>query len=632
MNANNRKAVAAAALVVLLAIGAVYGNALQGRFVFDDHTLVLTQGNLREPAAFPSIFWSKKFDRVKYRPLRTASYWLDYRLFGLDPRGYHLSNLLLHAAASLAAFLVALRLLPFRAALLAALLFAVHPIQTESVTYISGRRDLLSGLFVLLGFYAFLRYRDDGGRRWLGAAGLAYLLGLLSKEMAVTLPLLFLAYDAVRGADQRGFLRSAVTALRRDWWLYLTPALAGLAFGVYTVTVTHASRQTEYYGGGLGMTVLTAARIIVHYLKLLLFPATLNADYSYNAFPVTSSWTDPRAWLALVVLTLLAAGLIRLLPSRPVAALGGLWFFVTLLPVSQLIPHHELMAEHYLYIPSFGLFLAAGAMLVTLMEKGRQAAAVTGACLLALLLLGARTVVRNRDWKDDLTLWTKTVSTAPGAARARDNLGRAYLRRALNEQAEKELAEAVRIKPEEPRYHDNLGLAYLRLGKLAEAEAQLREALRGSPRLVSGRMNLGLTLFDQRRFEEAEAEFREALRIRPTVAMAWDYLGRIRMQAGRPDEAETLFRTALQHEPNNPELLWRLATIQFEQGRFGEAEERLRRALTLAPAHPRVRMLLAQTHLKTGRDREALAETEEALRLDPDSKEAQALLRRIHRR
>lgn len=554
------RAVTVGALVVFLAAGLVYWNALHGGFVFDDHSLVLMRGKLRNPEAVASIFWAKTSNRLSYRPLRTASYWLDYRLFGLDPWGYHLSNLLLHGAVTVAAFLMALRLLSFKAALFVALLFAVHPIQTESVTYISGRRDLLSGLFVLLGFYAFLRHRDEGGWRWLGVAALAYLLGLLSKEMAITLPLLCFTYDAVRQADQQGLLNGAVAALRRHWQLYLPPVAAGVAFSVYTVVLAHASRQTEFYGGGLDMTILTMARVFTHYLKLLLFPVTLSAEYSYNAFPVTTSWGDPSAWLAVMVLSLLVFGLVRLARTHPIASFGGLWFFVALLPVAQIIPHHEMMAEHYLYIPSFGLFLALGAVIGPWLEKGHVASPTAGICALVLVLLGTRTVVRNWDWKDDLTLWTTTVRTAPQAARARDNLGKAYIRRGLDEKAEQEFAEAVRIKPEEPHYHDNLGLAYLRRGKLTEAEGELRQALQGDPLLVSAHMNLGVTLFERHRFDEAEAQFREALQIKPTVAMAWDYLGRIRIQTGRPDEAAAMLQKAVRLDP-----------------RLNEAQELLRR-------------------------------------------------------
>lgn len=555
-----RASLAIGSLAVLVAILIVYSNALQTEFVFDDHTMIVTRQSLRDSGALPAIFTSRKLGGLAYRPLRMASYWLDYRLFGLDPMGYHLSNLLLHAATSVAALVVARRLLPFRAALFAALLFAVHPIQTESVTYISGRRDLLCGLFVLLGCYAFLRYRDQGGVRWLGFAGGAFLLGLLSKEMAVTLPLLLLAFDVVKAPEQ-GLWRRIIATLRRDWWLYLVPVGAGIAFGLYIVIGLHASRQAEYYGGSLAMTLLTTARVFVHYLKLLVFPATLTADYSYNAFPVTTSWADPNAWLALIILGLVLLGLIRLASTNHVAAFGGLWFFIALLPVAQLIPHHELMAEHYLYLPSFGLFLMIGALMAPLSQKGTGTALAHTACLLILALLGVRTLVRNQDWKDDLTLWTKTVQTAPEAARARDNLGRAYIRRGLDALAERQFEEAVRIKPDEPSFHDNLGLALFRQGKLADAESQLRTALQGNPQLVSAHMNLGLTLLKAGRVEEAEAEFHEALRIRPTVAMAWEYLGRIRLQAGRPQEARTMIEKAIQFDPSRRELQQLLSSL-----------------------------------------------------------------------
>jgi len=524
-------------LVLLLAVGAVYGNALQNGFVFDDHSLILMDARFRSLETLPRLFVGKLRGGLAYRPLRSLSFALDYALFALQPWGWHAFNILYHTLTSLFAFLIASRLLGhYRAALIVALLFALHPVQTDAVTYISGRRDLLSGLFFFFGFFAFLRYREAGTRGWLALAGAAYLLALLSKEMSVTLPVMFLAYDTIRNAEGRTLPQGLMPALGRGSRLYVPLIAVGSLFSAYVVLFAHAGERVGYYGGSLWLTIMTAARAFAHYVKLLAFPVTLSADYSYNAFPVSRSLGDPAAILALLLLGAILYGLLALRAELPMAAFGGLWFFIALLPVSHLIPHHELMAEHYLYVPSFGLFLALGAVLSRLPDTGRRATVAYAACLLALLLLGTRTVVRNRDWKDDLTLWTKTVKTVPHAARARDNLGKAYLRRGSDDLAEREFAEAVRIRPEDPRYRDHLGLAYLRLGKLAEAEHQLREALRGDPRLVSAHVNLGLSLYHGGRFDEAEAEFREALQIRGNLPMALDYLGRIRMQRGRADE------------------------------------------------------------------------------------------------
>jgi len=626
------KGAVAGGLLLLLAVGAVYSNALQNGFVFDDHNLVLLDARFRSPDTFTQLFIGKVRGGLAYRPIRSLSYALDYALFGLRPAGWHAFNIFYHLLNSLLAFLVAIRLLGhLKGALFVALLFALHPVQADAVTYISGRRDLLSGLFFFIGFLAFLQYREREGKKWFALAGAAYLLALLSKEMSVTLPLVFLAYDTIRNAEKRTVWQGLRLALARGYRLYTPLITVGGLFGAYVLLFAHASRQMAYYGGSPLLTILTTARAFAHYVKLLAFPATLSADYSFNGFPATRSLADPAAFLALLVLGAILYGLVALKAELPMAAFGGLWFFIVLLPVSQLIPHHELMAEHYLYIPSFGLFLAAGAVLARHVAKGRRTGPAYAACALALLLLGARTNVRNQDWKDDLTLWTKTAQTVPQSARARANLGKAYIRRGLDGLAEQEFAEAVRIQPEEPQYRDNLGLAHLRLGRLAEAELELREALRADPSLVSGHMNLGLTLYQTRRFEEAKREFREALQIRPNVAMAWYYLGRIQMQGGRVDTAEPLFQAALRLEPHSPELLRQLAAIHLEQGRLGEAEREARKAASLAPSEPPIRLLLAKLHDKAGRGPEAIAEAEAALRLDPNLEEARVLLRKLRR-
>ncbi len=577
-------------LLLSVIVGVVYLNTLGNGFVFDDAHLIGLDRAVSDPwRLFPKVargtWW------LGYRPLRTASYALDYALFGRDPLGFHLSNLIYHTLSGLFAYLIAARLLrQHLPALFVAILFLVHPVQTDSITYLSGRRDVLFGLFYLLGFFAFLRYRDTRLRRHLGLAVLAYLLSLSAKEMAVTLPLVCLTYDLMwtdRAPGSRpsvwiGLWERLKAVWRRDPLLYLAMGVFALLYVLHFGFLFKPTYRGGYYGDSFALTMLTVARILAHYLKLLVFPRTLNADYSYNAFPITPSLTHWPSLAAVLLLALLVVLLLRLAPTHRPASFGGFWFFLTLLPVTHIIPHHELMAEHYLYIPSFGVFLAAGyAVEETLARNWVSSRTLYPVLTLVVLLLSLRTMVRNRDWKDDITLWRKTVETAPMAARARANLGKAFLRRDLDNLGRQELEAAIRIKPDIASYHDDLGLAYLRLGRLAEAERELKEALRLNRTLVSANINLAFTYMAQRRKPEAVAPLLEALKLRPGDQTAMAQLALLYMELGRLNEAEQQLLQLAKARPKDPKLYKALGTVYQRKGQADLAKAALEKAAHL---------------------------------------------------
>jgi Flp pilus assembly protein TadD len=591
-------------LILAGVVGVVYLNTLTNGFVFDDPHLVGIDPAVRNPSSlFPKI--AKGTWWLGYRPLRTASYALDYALFGRDPLGFHLSNLVYHTLSGLLAYLIAVRLLAQHLpALFVALLFLVHPIQTDAVSYISGRRDILFGLFYLLGFFAFLRYRDTRLKRFLGLAVMAYLLSLSSKEMAATLPLLCFTYDLVwtgrptggRALGWRRAWQSLQAVFQRDPVLYPAMGVLALLYILHFGFLYRPTVRLTYYGDSFALTMLTVARILVHYLKLLLFPRTLNADYSYDAFPITPSLTHWPSLAALLFLALLVVLLVRLAPAHRLSSFGGAWFFLTLLPVMHIIPHHELMAEHYLYIPSFGVFLAAGyAVEVTLVRNWVSPRILYPVLTLVVLLLSLRTMVRNRDWKDDITLWTKTVETAPMAARARANLGKAHLRRDLDDPGRQELEAAISIKPDVASYHDDLGLAYFRLGRLAEAERELKEALRLNLNLVSANINLAYTYIRQGRKAEAVSPLLEALRIRPGEQTAMAQLSLLYIELGRLDEAEQQLLGLAKIRPKDPKLYLALGSVYKRKGKPDLAKAALEKAARYgggSPAgHPRQKQM-----------------------------------------
>lgn len=575
--------------MVVVATAAVYYNSLGNEFLFDDLQTIVELKTTEGYGAFAGLLQLLK-GRPAYRPIRTASYAFDYALSGLDPWGYHVANIAYHALSAIFVFLIGGMVFErVRPALIASLLFAVHPIQTDAVTYLSGRRDVLSGLFVLMGFTMFLRYRRTGRARDLAMVLLLCPLAFFSKESGIVLPLLCLGYDivarirvsarAVGGRLVRDLWAAFVGAVRQTPLLYLPFAVMGAGMAYYVVFVVRGTWQRTYHGGSLWYTLLTEARVVTHYLKLLIFPVTLNADYSFNAFPVTTSWTDPHALASIAILLVLGYGLLRCLEHRPLATFGGAWFALALLPVSQIVPHHEMMAEHYLYVPSVGFFLLVVALADPLLERPRLKPVLYAAGVAALLLLSLRTVWRNADWKDEVTFWSKTVQVAPQAARARNNLAAAYIRRGRPALAEEQLEAALRIRPDFAMAHANLGKIYMDRYELARAEDELTTALRLKQDETIPRLWLGAVYAREGKMAEAEQQFRLALPRRVYAAYAYNNLGAVFAKSGRTAEAETAFREALRRMPDLGEARENLARLSRLHGLPDQAGEPVKRVV-----------------------------------------------------
>jgi tetratricopeptide (TPR) repeat protein len=493
----------ALAAVVLV----TYANALRNQFVFDDHLLIVDNRSVRMPlgAGWPD---------AGYRPLRTLSYRLDYAIGGLDPWIFHLSNVLYHAVTVLlvcAAVRATGASLPAAAA--GALVFAVHPVQTEAVAYASGRRDVLCGLLYTAGFLAYLRHRRRGGVPWLVATAGAYALAILAKEMAVTLPLVCLVFDRWSGRRARaGFAREAAAAPApgRRLWIAGVAAAGGVAFALaYHERLARVLASTPWHGGSAGANFATVARVWAHYALLVLWPARLAADYSHGGFPVSAGLLEPRVAASVALLALVAAAAARSWRAGGLAGLGAAWCAVTLLPVSHVIPYRELLAEHYLYLPMVGVALVVAGLVDALAARlpARRPAIACGV-LVVVAALAARTVVRNRDWRDGVSLWSATVAAVPGNVRAHFNLGQARFARGELAEAERAWLAAAALAPEAAATQRALAALYYRLGDSERARARVKAALRrerGDPEalalagwiaLASGRPRRALAYFD----------------------------------------------------------------------------------------------------------------------------------------
>jgi protein O-mannosyl-transferase len=540
-----------------IALGAVaYVNSLHNPFVYDDRGTVVENPSL---ADLGNLHWILIYS--PFRPLVNLSYALDHHWWGVDPLGYHLTNVALHALNvalffGLAAALASDRTAwgprrqtagplpsPHLAAFAAAALLAVHPVMTEAVGYASGRPEVLCGTFVLLAVWCAHRGMKQDSQRWLFASLVPLVFGLASREVAAMVPFLLLA------ADRLLRLGSEAGRRLRQWTFHLPLVLLVLAGGAYRL---HSFLTVESQGlpRSLASNALTELVIFWRYLLLVLFP--LSQSVVHPAQRIATPW-HPAVLAAGAALAAAAAATWALRRRFPLATLALLWFPLFLLP-SSLIPLLELMAEHRVYVASCGLFLLGGlgfARLAAAAADRRGVRALCHAALAALLavLLGA-TVLRNRVWADPVSLWRDATEKAP-----------------LTWAPFHELGDALRDR-----------------GDCAAAISVYRRAVELLPAENRTRMNLGICLAETRRFAEARQVFEEALREDPTSAQAQTNLGRLALLAGHPEEARQRYLQALRWDPRN--LVAKLNLALLLETRDGNPAAALRLCGEVLAEHP----------------------------------------------
>lgn len=612
-----------AALVIIVV--AVFANSLPNGFVFDDVDLVVRDGRIRSLSNF-GVFLGDS-----YRPIRTVSYALDYAIWGLNPAGFRFTNIVVHALNVLLTLWVARRLTGGAriASFAATAFFAVHPVQSESVAYISGRRDVLFALFFLAGFFAYVKFRESESRaratRWLVATGACFGLSLMSKEMAASFPFVCVLWDFARatetGSDgSRPALWTAVArTIRKGAPLYIAGFIALAGFAYYTLFVRSATTRigdagVTYWGGSFLTNLLTVPLTYAHYARLATWPSHLAAQY-YGAFDPATGFADGRVFPAIVFLVGTAAlGLWLLVrSSHRVAGFGLLWFLVTLLPASQILPHHEIVADHYLYLPIAG----AGFVLADIVQSiGRMKlsdGARAGLLSILVILVSAfalRTVVRNADWKDDATLWEATYATVPTSPRAAYNYGLVLTNRGEHERAIPFYRQAIDEDPTFISSYFNLASTYAGLGRFDEARDVYARALGGDIDAAARQWHMTP----------------DALRALYETEMAM-----LDVSAGRPADARRTLEGVLARTPNLIRAQESYSSLLQTSGETATTIEALRVRLASVPDDNASRLVLGQLLWKSGRVEDARTVFAEALERDPGSAVANFALARYAR-
>jgi tetratricopeptide (TPR) repeat protein len=662
-------------LLLVLAGAVVYANSFGREIIWDDQELPAQAQTLREPAQWLRVFSSNEAGsatagaegRLLYRPLTWLSHLIDLRLWGDRVRGYHITNLLLHLLSTLLVYAIGLSLLGSWAdrgavpgkgsrwpAWLAALLFAIHPIHTEAVTWINGRADLLSTCFYLLSFWLYLFYRRREQLWVLLISLLAFLLALLSKEVAITLPLaiaLFvLCFDpSPWRAPFRQLGRSRAVKAIVEALPYL--AVAVLYLTLRLVVFGRVFGTADRTAGGLPL----AAQVVALYLRLLVLPYPLKALRPLSDLQAISG---VGAWLALVAVGIVLLLGVAALHRWRLLGFAVLLFFVTVLPVSGLFSAGDYAAERFLYLPSVAVCLAAGVLLAWLWQRQRT---VTLALILVIALPWAvLTLSRNSIWRDGLTFWSKTVQDSPSSAAAHSHLGLVYLNQGKAAQAMAELSRAVELDPEDGDAQNslgigyysqgqldlaetaflkavglspapavayyNLGAAYGAQGKSDEAIAAYQKSLEINPRSTAARVNLGFLFAGLERWEEAQAQFQGALEVDPGLVVAHNGLAQILFQQGQSAGAIAEYQAALRIDPQSVDAMNGLGLVYLNTGQTEQAAALFEQALELAPNYAAAHFNLALAYHDAGQDDKAIKELQAVLELQPDNQEAQQLM------
>ncbi|MBT3297178.1 MAG: tetratricopeptide repeat protein [Verrucomicrobia bacterium] len=666
-------------LLLILAGVLAYWNSFDGVFVYDDIESIRDNPHIRvlwplsEAMSLP--LWNTAFT-VDGRPLLSLSFALNHALFGPEPWGYHLVNLVIHIAAGLLLFGIVRRTLAlsrFREryarsgiwlALATALIWLVHPLQTGSVTYIVQRAESLMGMLFLLTMYCAIRgFTGEKSGRWYIAAVLACACGTGVKEIIFAAPLLVLLYDYIftdglalpaKAGQAASLPRSAGRGLQRAVPVArarLPSVLSSKArrateeasearrmgrargrfyaalFATWSITFAIKylgwSGATSYFAGISPLRyALTQPLVLLHYLRLVVWPDPLVLAYGW---PLEDQW--PRIVFPGLVIVGMLAVMLRGIWKRRWYGFVLAWFFLILAPTSSIAPMRQAIFEHRIY-----LSLAAVVMLAVVggehairrlcaAPKQRVVLGV-GLALALVIVLGCRTHARNRDYRDDVGFWQDNVAHRPLHPLAHLNLGCAVEASGRPLEAIPHFREALRLKPDYAEAHYNWGVALDAAGRTQEALDHYQQALQLKPDYAQAHNNLGNALLVAGHPREAAGHCREALRLRPGMPKAYNNLGNALLALNRPQEAIAHYREALRLDPGNAEAHYNWGIALDAVGQPREAMEHYQEAVQMDPNLADARYNLGNALLALGHHREASEHYRQVVQLKPDHAEA----------
>jgi len=594
--------------LIVLVTFLVYSNTFKNEFVYEDHSQIVNNNFIKDWKYIPTIFkldvrsaTAYPFKGSYYRPLFLLSFIFDYSLWHLNPVGYHLTNLLIYIVTSVLIYILINYISKSGiTALLTTLFFVVHPVHTEVVTYISGRDYLLSFLFYLLAFLLYIIHiKPAKPKRFfcLFFSLFFFFLALLSKEMAITLPFILLLYD-FHFIDKK-YPEKFISRVKKNYLLYFIVIGLYLILRVSVLGKVTFQSSLPYPGGTFYTAFLTMSRVFFHYIKLLIFPLHLSIEY---VFPLSKSFfSKPSPIFSVFILFACVLTAFKVRKFSNVISFSIFYFFIVLLPVSQIIPTPIFIADRYLYFPSLGFCFLISTGIVRVYNLSeinfiKKAIILFFCCF--FVFYSIVTINRNADWKDDITLWLKTVRVAPKSFRAHYNFGNVYSRKGLYNQAVDEYKKALQIRPNSSKAYNNLGFVYSKMGFLEKAIDEYQKAVHIQSDNARFHANLGIVFRKKNLLEKAIIHHEKAIKIDPHLYDSYDDLGMIYRRKYQYDKAIFIYKQAIQMDPDNEKTHFWLGFAYKKKGFYEQAIEEYRKAIYLKADYSKAHLNMGNIFLE----------------------------------
>jgi len=593
------------AIIVVL----IYTPSLTTPFIFDDISNIRDNPHIRIPAlSLQNLVWAGFHSPITNRPVANISFALNYYANGYNPVGFHVVNVLIHIASGFLLYFLAKATLASPALkaeyarfgwipFFTVFIWIVHPLQTQSVSYLVQRMNSLEAMFYILSMLLYARFRlsEPSRLKWLMFAGciVSGLLAFGTKEISATLPGFIILYEwyFFQGLDGRWVLRHLLILLAAGLVIILI-SLAYLKNG----PVVQILSSYDHRDFTMVQRVLTQFRVVLFYISLLIWPrpSRLNLDHDFG---LSYSLTDPMSTL-FAMLAVLALIVLAVLTARrnPLLSFCILWFFGNLVIESSVFGL-ELVFEHRTYLPSMLATMALVALMFRYVKPVWMAVILL--CI-AGSVFSAWTFQRNNVWADEIALYQDCAAKSPGKARVQNNLGAALSRHGRLPEAVEQFRNALAIKYDFADAHYNLGYALARQGELEQAVHHFRESLRLDPKSLKTLNNLGVALVFLGRYREAMDYLQAALKINPSDADVNSNIGFALMKQGDPEGAVQHLSRALAIDPNHVDALNNLGLVFMDQGRIETAYQLFARALQINPNLEQARRNLTEIDNRRG--------------------------------
>lgn len=586
-------------LVIVCLSQFVYLNSLSNQFVYDDEFTIVTNYFIKTWSNLSSFFnkdYFKFSGELSYRPVVTLSYFIDYTFWKLNPFGFHLTNLLLHTLNSVLLFFLLTRIFNCQTtSFISTLIFSCHPVLSEAVNAVSYREDLLATTFFIAAFLLYIK--TSKVERSLSfsyfASVICYLFGIFSKEMAITLPLLIFLYDVLFSKSKKLFHKLT--------HYYIGYILTTIFYLLMRFVILHnpVESHVSYPEGSIFINFLTMSKVLASYMKLFFVPVTLCADY---VIPYSTSLFDTSFILSFLLLVAVMVITYKLFFYSKTLFFSVVWFFVSLLPVLNIVPIENIMAERYLCLPIIGFCMVIGTLLVHHHKIGLFSKSYITVSILVLVLaiFSFKTIKRNTVWMDQTVLWTNTVKISPKSFKAHNNLGNIYRNAGKLDEAVLELKYALSLYNDYIDAHNNLGVTYRKKGMLKEALGEYQRALQINPHYPYAHNNLGVLYAKSNYLDLAINEFNNAVANKPDYADAYNNLGATYIRKGLYEKAINECIKAIKYNNRYIDAYYNLGTAYFNNKQLDQALEILKMVLSIDPDHHDARELLNLIYKQKG--------------------------------